>query len=70
MQSSLIRLSPAHFFPGRLVTVKLSVEFQLPNSSMLSGRARTSFHKKASFLDEKIGSRKSNYLAALMVSGS
>ena len=69
MQNSVIRLSPAQFFPGRLVTVELFVEFQLPNFFRLAGRARTSFHKKANFLNEKVGSRKSNNLAALMVLG-
>ena len=57
MQNSVTRLSPAQYFPDRLVTVQFFVEFQLPNFFRLAGRAGTSFHKKANFLDEKIGSR-------------
>ena len=45
---------PCTIFPGRLVTVELFVEFQLLNFFRLAGRARTSFYKKANFLDEKL----------------
>ena len=53
MQNSVIRLSPAQFFAGRLVTVELFVESQLPNFSRLAGRAGPSFQKKVKILMKK-----------------
>ena len=50
MQSSVIRVSPAQFFAGRLVTVEVLVESQLSNFSKLAGRAGPSFQKRQFFL--------------------
>ena len=70
MQNSVVRLSPAQFFAGRLVTVETFCGVSASQLLYASRESELKFSERAKFLMEKMGSRKSHNLAALMVLGS